>query len=161
MKPLRRGRLTYEEKRQQITKRNLWDQFCAAAAEVAPKFQQDVPPPKAHRIRRTVDDKPALPLEKHVLAAVLDALRCDPRVALVWRMQSGVFQDGDRFIRVGSRGLPDIVFLLVGGRMGACEVKRPGKRPDERQLEVLETLRRNGACAGWATSVEEALALLP
>lgn len=118
-------------------------------------------PPKRDRIRRPVDGKPVVPLEKHVLAEVLDALRQDPRVALVDRRQSGVFQEGERYIRVGTRGTLDISGMLIGGIYFEVECKRPGQKPDARQANRIEAIRRNGGIAGYATSAEEAIALLP
>lgn len=100
-------------------------------------------------------------LERHVLADCLEALRKDPRVAMVERQQSGVFREGDRFIKVGTRGALDIKGMLIGGRTFEIECKRPGERPDPRQAERIEAIRRNGGIAGFATSAEEALALLP
>lgn len=118
-------------------------------------------PPKRDKVRRPVDGKPVGRLEKHVLADVLQALRQDPRVALVERTQSGLFQDNDRYIRVGTPGKLDITLMLVGGRYGEIECKRPGGKPDERQQRRIDAIRRNGGIAGCATSAEEALGLLP
>lgn len=117
--------------------------------------------PKRHKVRRPVDGKPVVPLEKHVLADVLQALRQHPRVALVERTQSGLFQDHDRYIRVGTPGKLDITLMMVGGRYGEIEVKRPGGKPDERQQRRIDAIRRNGGIAGCATSAAEAIALLP
>lgn len=119
--------------------------------------------PKRDRIRRPVDGRPVERLEKHVLADVLQALRQDPRVALVERSQSGLFQDGNRYIRVGTPGKLDITIMLAGGsaRYGEIEVKRPGQRPDERQANRIAYIVKHGGIAGYATSAEEALALLP
>lgn len=100
-------------------------------------------------------------LEKKVLADVLEALRNDPRVALVDRRQSGVFQEAERWIRVGTRGTLDISGMLVGGKYFEIECKRPGKKPDERQENRIQAIRRNGGVSGCATSAAEALALLP
>lgn len=164
MKPLRRGRLSPREQRERV---NATHRFYAAGisdpekrAAYEAKFILELPP-KAHRIRRTSDEKPALPLEKHVLAAALEALRHDPRVAFADRQQSGVFQDGDRFIRVGSPGKLDIVGMLKGGRYMELEAKRPGEKPDERQALRIAFVRQHGGVSGYFTSADEALALLP
>lgn len=118
-------------------------------------------PPKADRIRRTADDKPALPLEKHVLAAALKALKLDPRVALVERTQSGLFHEGMRTIRVGTPGKLDITGMLKGGAYFEMECKRPGQKPDERQALRIAYIRQHGGISGYFTSAAEALALLP
>lgn len=101
------------------------------------------------------------PPEKHVLAAVLKALRHDPRVASVERTQSGLFQEGNRWIRVGTPGKLDITGLLVGGRYFEIEVKRPGEKPNPKQADRIAAIRANGGISGYAWSAESALALLP
>jgi hypothetical protein len=164
--PKRRGRLTEAQRRSE------WQRSTAKLSDLPQEFPADSPsiaewlkepplPPKAHLIRRTSDEKPALPLEKHVLAAALRALHKDPRVALVERTQSGVFQDGNRYIRVGTPGKLDVTGMLVGGRYFEMEAKRPGQKPDERQALRISTIRANGGISGYFTSADEALALLP
>jgi hypothetical protein len=117
-------------------------------------------PPKRDRIKRS-DGTPAHPLEKEVLADALEALRNDPRVWICDRNQSGVFQDGDRYIRVGRKGHLDIKGMLHGGRYFELEAKRPGEKPDENQLQRIEHVRKGGGISGYFTSAAEALALLP
>jgi hypothetical protein len=106
------------------------------------------------------DGKPAHPLEREVLADIMQALRNDPRVGFVWRQTSGTFRDGERWIQAGPKGMPDVIGFLRGGRAFFIEVKRPGERPDDRQRERLEHFARMGAISGWATCKEQALALL-
>jgi hypothetical protein len=161
--PFRRGRVT------EAQRRSIYQRTTARANELdSPDEQQGSPsirewlgeeplPPKADRIHRTVDDKPALPLEKHVLKA----LRADPRVAFVNRQQSGLFADGDRHIRVGTSGLLDVNGMLVGGQYFELEAKRPGQKPDERQALRISAIKASGGISGFFTSAEEALALLP
>ena len=100
------------------------------------------------------------PLEADILRDILKALRAHPAVATVERRQSGVFRDGNRFVRVGQRGLPDISGMLHGGRAYAIEVKRPGRLADERQAEYLNRIQAAGGCAGVASSVSEAIAIV-
>ena len=145
----RRGRFT------EAQRRSIWQRTSARLIE------DESPAPKADRIKRTSDDKPALPLEKHVLAAALKALRADPRVAFADRQQSGLFQDGERYIRVGIPGKLDVVGMLEGGRYLELEAKRPGERPDERQALRIAFVLSHGGVSGYFTSAEEALALLP
>lgn len=153
----RRGRISL---RDTLEATNKADRFLAAMAGVPPRAQSFVPP-KRDRIRRTSDDKPAMPLEREVLAAALEALRLDPRVALVDRRQSGVFQEGERFIRVGTRGTLDVSGMLKGGRYFEIEAKRPGEKPDPRQALRIAHIREQGGISGFFTSADEALALLP
>ncbi len=117
-------------------------------------------PPKRDRVKRS-DGTPAHPLEKEVLADALQALRNDYRVWIVDRQQSGMFQDGDRFIRVGRKGHLDIKGMLKGGRYFELEAKRPGEKPDELQQQRIEHVRKGGGISGYFTSAAEALALLP
>ena len=98
--------------------------------------------------------------EAQVLKSIMPALRLHNAVALAWRMQSGVFTEGERMIRVGFRGLPDLVFMLRGGRFGVIEVKRPGGKATPEQIEVLKWVRDQGGLAGVATSIEEAIAIV-
>lgn len=153
----KRGRISLRER---IERNNATDRFYAAAAGVEPRAQTELPP-KRDRVKRPADGKPALPLEKHVLAECLAALLADPRVAIAERAQSGLFQDGDRYIRVGTPGKLDISLMLVGGRYGEIECKREGKFPDERQWKRIYLIRNNGGIAGCAHNAAEAIALLP
>lgn len=125
-----------------------------------PEFQTPVKEKQA-RIKRPQDGKPAMPLEKEVLADALEALRNDPRVWFADRRQSGVFQDGDRYIRVGTRGVLDVSGMLHGGRYFEIEAKRPGEKPDENQERRIANIRAGGGVSGYFTSSDEALGLLP
>lgn len=162
-KPKRFGRLTVREQKEA---NNRAIRFWAAASE-RPDAQENLKkllvtlPPKREKIRRPVDGKPAMPLEKEVLADVLQALRNDPRVWICDRRQSGVFQEGNRFIRVGQRGHLDISGMLRGGRYFEIECKRAGEKPDERQAQRIEHVKKGGGVSGYCWSAETALALLP
>ena len=155
----RRGRPT---RREQIESFNAATTFYARAADKDPApYLIPALPPKRHRIKRPVDGKPVVPLEREVLANALQALRNDPRVWTVDRRQSGVFQDGDRYIRVGTKGVLDISGMLRGGKYFEIEAKRPGERPTPEQEKRIEQIRRGGGISGYFTSAEAALALLP
>lgn len=118
-------------------------------------------PPKRDRVFRPYDRKPVVPLEKDVLAEVLKVLRLDPRVGYVWRQTSGTFQDGDRYIKAGPKGMPDILGVLKGGKFFAIECKRPGGKPEPHQQAIIDRFRLIGAISGYCWSAESALALLP
>ncbi len=152
-----RGRQT---RREQISANNAWQRFYASAADKAPVVQVPLPP-KREKVVRPVDGKPALPLEREILSAVLKALRSDPRVGFVWRQTSGTFQDGNRFISTGPSGMPDLLGVLKGGKFFAIEVKRPGREPSPLQHERIALFKTYGAVAGYCWSVESALSLLP
>jgi hypothetical protein len=102
------------------------------------------------------------PLERDVLKAIIQALKLDRRVASVERNQSGVFQDGKRYIRVGTKGKLDLTVYLKDGRYAELEVKRDQRTtPEEHQLQRIEHIKRSGGIAGWCWSLESALAILP
>ena len=165
---LRRGRISLREKMALgLSAQRI---YAAGVADDDPRKQTNAErlerlaasiAPKRDRIPMPEDSKPALPLEKHVLSDVLQALRRDARVALVDRRQSGSFMEGDRWITVGTAGTLDISGMLVGGRYFEIECKRPGKKPDERQALRIARIVKSGGISGYATSAEEALALLP
>jgi hypothetical protein len=160
-----RGRLTPREEREKTLASHkyiaMMIQDPAKRAEYERKFCQALPP-KRHRVRRPVDGKPAAPYERDVLAQIIKVLRLDPRVSRVERNQSGVFQDGNRYIRVGVRGKLDLTVYLKSGRFAEIEVKRDFKtKPDAHQLERIAQIKREGGISGWAWSPESALAILP
>lgn len=133
-----------------------------ARAKIEAKHVADPLPPKRERIRRPVDGKPAIPLEKTILADVLQVLRLDPRVGYVWRQTSGTFMDGDRYIKAGPKGMPDVLGILKGsGRLIAIEVKRLGGKPEPHQQKLIDHFKSIGAVSGYCWSAESALALLP
>ena len=125
--------------------------------EVAEKLKTPVPELRKRSARRPSGK----PLERDVLKAIVQRLRLDPRVAKVERNQSGVFQDGNRYIRVGTRGKLDLTVYLKSGRYAEIEVKRPGGKPEPHQQQRIDEIRSQGGIAGCATSPEEAIAILP
>ena len=61
-------------------------------------------------------------------------------------------------VNVGRHGEADIFgHRISDGRAIYIEVKLPGEKPREDQQKFLEAMRRTGAIAGCAHSVEEAL----
>lgn len=157
--PRRFGRPTVRET---LLKNKAALEYLATSAGKSYTFPVPIPPPpKAREIRRPVDGRPVVPLEKEVLASVLEALRNDPRIWICDRRQSGVFMEGERYIRVGQKGHLDISGMLRGGKYIELEVKRPGEKPNERQQERIEHVRKGGGISGYCWSVESALALLP
>lgn len=157
----RAGRLSHRE---QLEKSQASSNFYAdmAGKPRMPSVLLAKLPPKRHRVRRPVDGKPAAPYERDVLAQIISALRHDQRVARVERNQSGVFKEGNRFIRVGVRGKLDLTVYLKTGRFVEIEVKRDQKhKPELHQAARIEEIKRDGGLAGWAWSAESALALLP
>jgi hypothetical protein len=147
----RRGRRSPREQREAV---NASMRFYGMPSE----FQTELKPVR----QRSTPGADGRPLERDVLKAVIKVLRADPRVASVERNQSGLLQDGERLIRVGSRGKLDLTVYLKCGLYLELEVKRDQRTiPDEHQLQRVEYIRRSGGLAGWCWSPESALALLP
>jgi hypothetical protein len=115
------GRKSVREQKEDVNKAL---RYYAALTDKPVPFQHEIKPKRQYR--KGASERP---LERDVLAAILDALRHDRRVALVERQQSGVFKEGNRYIRVGTPGALDIKGMLHGGRMFEIEVKRPGEKP--------------------------------
>lgn len=84
------------------------------------------------------------PLERDVLPAVLEALRCHPKVDWVERFNSGAFLVEDRYIKAAFAGCSDIIGQMKDGRMLAVEVKRPGGKPTDGQKAFLARVGKNG-----------------
>ena len=61
--------------------------------------------------------------EAAALVEVLKALRTHPAVAWAERMNTGAARVGNRFIRFGWPGCPDVLGQLKGGRLLGVEVK--------------------------------------
>ena len=83
------------------------------------------------------------------------------RGCFVLRTNAGVYFDnnGNR-ITIGFPGLSDLIGCTRDGRFFALEIKMPGEKPRQNQLDYLESMRRNGAIAGWCDSVEGALKIV-
>ena len=46
------------------------------------------------------------------------------------------------------------------GKAFFIEVKMPGEKPRQNQIDFLEAMKKSGAIAGWCTSVEDALKIV-
>ena len=98
----------------------------------------------------------AQPSETQIQAAILQYLNFSSLVAWAARMNSGGATFGEKFVRFGFKGCPDILGQLTDGRLLAIEVKRPRNYPTQLQHEFLELASGSGAAAAYATSVAEA-----
>lgn len=97
--------------------------------------------------------------EKTIQAKIRLALGKEEGVVL-FRNNTGAFNDGVRLIRYGlAIGSSDLIGI-VDGRFFALEVKQPGKKPTKEQLQFLGCVRRHGGFAAVVTSVAEARAAL-
>lgn len=106
------------------------------------------------------------PTEAQVLKAVMAFLRAHPKVATVWRQNSGVFaeqnRDGStRYVRANTaRGMSDIAGFLKDGRALFVEVKSLTGRIQPHQQQFIDQAKLAGAVAGVCRSVDDAIALL-
>lgn len=71
---------------------------------------------------------------------------------------------GDFFTKYGGRisvGVPgesDIWGVRSpDGKAFFIEVKLPGEKPRQNQLDFIEAMKKSGAIAGWCTTIQEAL----
>ena len=87
--------------------------------------------------------------EAAALLEVLKALRTHSAVAWCERMNSGAAKVGNRFIRFGWPGCPDVLGQLNDGRLLGVEVKAKAGRLRPEQTVFLERIR----CAGGAAFV--------
>ena len=110
----------------------------------------------------------AVPLEHDIQTAILTALgtkvdgypnKYKMPGGLYWRNSIGVARDGKRFIRFGVKGSADIMGITHGVSWH-MEVKRPGGKQTEEQLEWQADVEEAGAIYRVVTSVEEAQALI-
>jgi hypothetical protein len=104
--------------------------------------------------------KPNARLEAPVLAEIIKVLKMHPLVEEVWRQQAGQIPVNGGFIRLGSKGKLDVAGRLKDGRYFEIEAKAPGKKPEPHQQERIEYIRATGGVSGWATSAEEAVAII-
>lgn len=84
--------------------------------------------------------------EQAALHEVLAALRSHPAVSWCERMNTGAARIGDRFIRFGFPGCPDVLGQLKDGRLLAVEVKAPAGRLRPEQRAFLSLVGENGGC---------------
>lgn len=63
-------------------------------------------------------------------------------------------------VKVGVPGEADIWGVTPQGRAFFIEVKLPGQKPRQNQLDFLEAMRKQNAIAGWCTSVKEAMEIV-
>ncbi len=122
----------------------------------------------AYRLRAQV------PKESDVLSSILDALAWQQamgKVAWYGRFNGGAFAVGDKrwfqsyrlFVKYGeerTKGFSDVHGMLTTGQPFYIEVKRPGGKKQADQEEFIDLAQENGAIAGFAENVEEALDLI-
>ncbi len=92
---------------------------------------------------KRTNDRP----EAAALLEVLKALRAHPLVAWAERQNSGAAKVGNRFIRFGWPGCPDVLGQLNDGRLLGVEVKAHKGRISSEQVAFLERIRGAGGVA--------------
>lgn len=64
-------------------------------------------------------------------------------------------------VNIGNPGESDIFgHRISDGRAIYLEVKLPGEKPRQNQLDFIEAMKKSGAIAGWCTSIPEALTIV-
>jgi hypothetical protein len=154
-----RGRRTLREQ----MLRNQQTEALYAALSGKPARELPIPPEPVKRGPRKPSTETS---ESEILRAIMALLKRHPRVAQVWRQNSGTFQERNRdgttrYIRANTqRGMSDIMGVLRDGRTLAIECKSRTGRMRPGQEEFLATIRQAGGVAGVCRSVEDAIALL-
>lgn len=95
--------------------------------------------------------------ESAALVEVLKALRAHPAVVWCERMNSGAARVGNRFIRFGFAGCPDVLGQLTDGRLLGVEVKSPTGKLRPEQSVFLERVRGAGGVAFMARDLRDVL----
>ncbi len=95
--------------------------------------------------------------EAAALVEVLKALRAHPAVVWCERMNSGAARVGNRFIRFGWPGCPDVLGQLRDGRLLGVEVKSPTGKLRPEQAVFLERVRGAGGVAFMARDLRDVL----
>ena len=95
--------------------------------------------------------------EAAALLEVLKALSAHPAVAWCERMNSGAAKIGNRFVRFGWKGCPDIIGQLRDGRLVGVEVKAPKGKLRPEQTIFLERIRRAGGVAFMARDCRDVI----
>jgi len=92
---------------------------------------------------KRINDKP----ESAALVEVLQALRHHPAVCWCERMNSGAARIGNRFVKFGFTGCPDVLGQLNDGRLLGVEVKAPKGKLRTEQAFMLERIAGAGGVA--------------
>lgn len=105
------------------------------------------------------------PTEAQILKAIMELLRKHPKVAKVWRQNSGTFamQYGAKthYVRANSaKGMSDIMGILKTGRTLAVEVKSRTGKVAPHQQQFLDDINAGGGLAFVARSVDDVITKL-
>jgi hypothetical protein len=95
--------------------------------------------------------------EAAALTEVLMTLRAHPAVAWCERMNSGAAKVGNRFVRFGWKGCPDVLGQLRDGRLLGVEVKAAKGKLRPEQTIFLERIRLAGGVAFMARDCRDVI----
>ena len=95
--------------------------------------------------------------EAAALTEVLMTLRAHPAVSWCERMNSGAAKIGNRFVRFGWPGCPDVLGQLRDGRLLGVEVKAPKGKLRPEQAIFLERIRLAGGVAFMARDCRDVM----
>lgn len=98
--------------------------------------------------------------ESAALVEVLKALKAHPAVAWCERMNSGAAKVGNRFIRFGFKGCPDVLGMLRDGRLLGVEVKAAKGKLRPEQAVFLDRIRSGGGVSFVARDCRDVLQAL-
>ncbi len=103
--------------------------------------------------------KAPVPLEKQIQAAIIEYAWYTFRLKLYRRntgAMSGIYNGKKRFVRFSEPGQADLWGIQPKtARHCEIEIKRPGQKPTEAQLEWLRTCQSLGGIAFWCNSIEQ------
>ena len=102
---------------------------------------------------KRTNDRP----ESAALVEVLKALKAHPAVSWCERINSGAAKVGNRFIRFGFKGCPDVLGQLRDGRLLGVEVKSPTGKLRPEQSVFLERIRGAGGVAFVARDLRDVM----
>ncbi|MDD5001773.1 MAG: VRR-NUC domain-containing protein [Thiomonas arsenitoxydans] len=105
---------------------------------------------------KRTNDRP----EAAALVEVLMALRASPLVAWVERMNTGAARVGNRFIKFGFTGCPDVLGQLTDGRLLGVEVKAPKGKLRPEQAFMLARINEAGGLGFIARNCRDVFAAL-
>jgi hypothetical protein len=94
----------------------------------------------------------AITKESHVLNAV-DAYLSAVGITH-WRNNTGMAQEGSRFIRYGKVGSSDFLGICPDGRFLAVECKRPGGKLTREQSDFIDMINAQNGVAIVVNSIE-------
>ena len=88
---------------------------------------------------------------------IQNAIRLElSKYGVCFRMNTGVFKQGERTIKCGVKGMSDLLFIK-DGRAYWLEVKTETGRPSAEQLNFLSVMRKHGCIAEIVRSVDDAV----